>query len=174
MSESDTHGGSSLTFDGVLLDASSWVAAAVLDSLDRPQAVWIRPEGIKHGYRTGYWHIGVLPGTSGAQWCDMVLDSVGQPIVAFVAQDNSIWLAHGVDVVGAEEEQKVTGDARRAATLVRGELRLHGAEPAELLDLSGRRVRHLEPGANDVRGLRAGVYFLRERTGPAVRVIVTQ
>jgi putative component of toxin-antitoxin plasmid stabilization module len=43
-----------------------------------------------------------------------------------------------------------------------------------LLDLSGRRVRHLEPGANDVRGLRAGVYFLRERTGPAVRVIVTQ
>jgi hypothetical protein len=34
---------------------------------------------------------------------------------------------------------------------------------AELLDISGRKVLDLRPGANDVSRLGAGVYFISER-----------
>jgi hypothetical protein len=34
---------------------------------------------------------------------------------------------------------------------------------AALLDISGRKVMDLEPGANDVRALAPGVYFVREQ-----------
>jgi len=51
-----------------------------------------------------------------------------------------------------------------------------------LLDVSGRKVLDLRPGANDVRALAPGVYFVREQSasssqhsGPAVhKVIVTR
>jgi len=33
---------------------------------------------------------------------------------------------------------------------------------AVLLDVSGRKVMDLKPGANDVRALAPGVYFVRE------------
>ena len=41
-----------------------------------------------------------------------------------------------------------------------------------LLDVSGRRVLNLQPGANDVRALAPGVYFVREAQAQAVRKIV--
>jgi hypothetical protein len=47
------------------------------------------------------------------------------------------------------------------ATIVRGALRLPGAEPAVMLDATGRKVRELEPGRNDLAGLSPGVYFVR-------------
>jgi len=57
----------------------------------------------------------------------------------------------------------------RLQTVVRGVLALgavdsrqHTAYRAELLDVSGRRVMDLEPGANDVSRLSPGVYFVRE------------
>jgi hypothetical protein len=34
---------------------------------------------------------------------------------------------------------------------------------AELLDVSGRQVMELRPGANDVRHLPAGIYFARQK-----------
>jgi hypothetical protein len=54
---------------------------------------------------------------------------------------------------------------------------------AELLDISGRKVADLRPGANDVRALAPGVYFVRhepsavsrERSVASVRkVIITE
>jgi hypothetical protein len=56
----------------------------------------------------------------------------------------------------------------QTATVVRGVLNLgvdsrqHTAYRAELLDISGRVVLTLKPGANDVRGLAPGAYFVRE------------
>jgi len=52
-------------------------------------------------------------------------------------------------------------------TVVRGVLFLreatgHKPQAASLLDISGRKVLELHPGANDVRALAPGVYFLRE------------
>jgi hypothetical protein len=87
---------------------------------------------------------------------------------------------------GVEEmpnaEVRATNDG---STVVSGELvlgavgsRQHSACRAELLDVSGRKVMDLRPGANDVRALAPGVYFVRgPRTGdgrpiPAVRRVV--
>jgi hypothetical protein len=43
-----------------------------------------------------------------------------------------------------------------------------------LLDISGRKVQDLKPGANDVRTLAPGVYFVREAQAQArvVRKVV--
>jgi hypothetical protein len=72
------------------------------------------------------------------------------------------------------------------ATIVRGVLMLGAAGSrqntgyrAELVNIAGRKVLDLRPGANDVRALAPGVYFVREpqaqAQAPAVRkVIVTR
>jgi hypothetical protein len=46
--------------------------------------------------------------------------------------------------------------------LYRASERSEGLSPFSLLDASGRKVMSLRPGANDVRGLAPGVYFVRE------------
>ena len=57
----------------------------------------------------------------------------------------------------------------RGATIVRGVLYLPRASnvmrrvSSVLLDISGRKVMDLHPGANDVRGLAPGVHFVREQ-----------
>jgi YVTN family beta-propeller protein len=58
------------------------------------------------------------------------------------------------------------------ATIVRGVLVLgavgstqYTGHRAELLDAMGRKVLDLKPGANDVRSLATGVYFVREASG---------
>jgi hypothetical protein len=80
-----------------------------------------------------------------------------------------------------------------APTVMRGVLVLEGLgtrselsdnsvmSHAVLLDISGREVMGLKPGANDVRTLAPGVYFVRGpeiddgRPGPAVtRVVVVK
>jgi len=50
-------------------------------------------------------------------------------------------------------------------TLVRGIVTLPPRSPAVLLDISGRKVLNLRPGANDVRALAPGVYFIRTGLG---------
>jgi len=60
------------------------------------------------------------------------------------------------------------GDATEPATVVRGVLFLPEASGQkrvashELLDISGRKALDLKPGANDVRALAPGVYFVHE------------
>jgi hypothetical protein len=42
-----------------------------------------------------------------------------------------------------------------------------------LLDISGRKVADLHPGANDVSGLSAGVYFVQGgQSGAASKVVI--
>jgi hypothetical protein len=73
--------------------------------------------------------------------------------------------------------------ANSGATVVRGVLFLPEAsgprpQAASLSDISGRKVLDLKPGANDVRALAPGVYFVREELQasshkpPAVRKVV--
>jgi YVTN family beta-propeller protein len=70
--------------------------------------------------------------------------------------------------VGVEEGQLQTSSHKLQASVVRGVLNLgvdSGQQTgyrAELLDVSGRKVLDLKPGANDVRALVPGVYFVRE------------
>jgi hypothetical protein len=72
------------------------------------------------------------------------------------------WSQTGV----AERGSQVVDRARSLATIVRGVLLATSSSPNRglgcLLDISGRKVRDLKPGANDVRTLAPGVYFVRE------------
>jgi hypothetical protein len=79
----------------------------------------------------------------------------------------------GIQEAGAEPLS--SGSAR---TIVRGALRLP-ASPSHrvtasivLLDISGRKVMDLNPGANDVSRLCPGVYFIREAQAQVVRKVV--
>jgi hypothetical protein len=73
----------------------------------------------------------------------------------------------------AEETPGAEVRMANAATLVRGILFLPGAAsrksqaPSCLLDISGRKVMSLKPGANDVSRLSPGVYFVREAQAKA-------
>jgi len=87
-----------------------------------------------------------------------VLDDLGEP--------------YGV----AEGQQLTAYGSRPLPTIVRGmlflpasSLRLH---PSSLFDMTGRAVMSLRPGANDVRGLAPGVYFVRPPGGSSVTKLV--
>jgi hypothetical protein len=88
---------------------------------------------------------------------------------------------------GAVEEAPVNPAEHmtRRATVVRGVLFLPDAASRKpratscLLDIGGRRVLDLKPGANDVRALAPGVYFVREARAQAQaqairKVVVTR
>jgi DNA-binding beta-propeller fold protein YncE len=69
-------------------------------------------------------------------------------------------------------ENSASPVARAMPTVVRGVLFLSGAtsrkpQAASLLDISGRKVLDLLPGANDVRPLAPAVYFVREAQAQA-------
>jgi hypothetical protein len=79
---------------------------------------------------------------------------------------------------GVEERQLLASSHKPQATVVRGVLLLEkgsstSTSPSRLLDVSGRMVMELHPGANDIRGLAPGVYFLRyEQEKRSVKVVV--
>jgi YVTN family beta-propeller protein len=73
-----------------------------------------------------------------------------------------------------ESHEPQAAGIRPRATIVRGVLRLRDCHPVSagetggciqpvLLDVAGRKVLDLRSGANDVRGLAPGVYFVREQ-----------
>ena len=85
----------------------------------------------------------------------------------------------------AVQEERHSGSAQSAATVIRGVLRAgHDRNPPGdfgpcpkrvLLDASGRKVMCLRSGTNDVSHLAAGVYFLRQAQAQAVqKVVVTR
>jgi hypothetical protein len=65
---------------------------------------------------------------------------------------------------------------KSAATVVHGVLfvprSLEPSIPCALLDISGRKVMNLRAGANDVRALAPGIYFVRTAQAQAVRKVV--
>jgi hypothetical protein len=80
---------------------------------------------------------------------------------------------HGVGLAGVEKREaplSATYNTQPKATVVRDLLFLpqasgaiHNASSA-LLDVSGRKLTNLHPGANDVSSLSPGVYFVRQRS----------
>jgi hypothetical protein len=99
---------------------------------------------------------------------------------------NEIWFATTNPLAIAEEPTRLPISAQPSATVVRGVLVLggNGDSPSEredarysphfpamsraaLLDIGGREVMELRPGANDVRALAPGVYFVREAQAQA-------
>jgi YVTN family beta-propeller protein len=87
------------------------------------------------------------------------------------AYSSSITVVRDTLLVGIEERQPQASSHKPQATVVRGVLQLGvGSKQdteyrAELLDISGRKVLELHHGANDVRALAPGVYFVRQASG---------
>jgi len=74
---------------------------------------------------------------------------------------------------------RVSGPTVLRGVLMIGDRGRKTADRTELLDISGRKVLDLKPGANDVRGLAPGVYFVREAQAQAQaqaihKVVVTR
>lgn len=69
---------------------------------------------------------------------------------------------------GLEEASRLAGRMTQLPTIIRCALMFEPANGAvrgslgELLDVSGRKVLDLKPGANDVSRLAPGVYFVKE------------
>jgi hypothetical protein len=78
--------------------------------------------------------------------------------------------------IGIEEGRRPqTRELRPGASIVAGNLWLAAgvdAERSRLIDAAGREVLELSPGANDVRGLTPGVYFVHAGPKAIRRVVV--
>jgi len=109
---------------------------------------------------------------------DIGADSAGHAYVVWPHGDDGqfrIWFATNNPLAIAEEPGEPAITEQPSATVVRGVLFLpkmgivpEGTVPIfgpSLLDASGRKVMDLRPGANDVRTLAPGVYFVR--SGPS-------
>ena len=84
-----------------------------------------------------------------------------------------VCIFESTQVAIAEPKQSEGTQARKGASVVRGVLFLPEASSRKpeaaswLLDVSGRKVVDIHPGANDVRALAPGVYFVREAQAQA-------
>ena len=96
--------------------------------------------------------------------------------MAQLREDNNIhdYVDGDIRDPGAGVGEKPLGPicATEPATIIRCALFLPEASSLEpqatsLLDVSGRKVLDLKPGANDVRALAPGVYFFREARAQA-------
>ncbi|UCG42828.1 MAG: hypothetical protein JSU73_13370 [candidate division WOR-3 bacterium] len=68
--------------------------------------------------------------------------------------------------VGVEEKPGLKDECGgMSQSICRVMLRLPGKQNAALLDITGRRVTELQPGANDIRHVAPGIYFVRQK-GP--------
>jgi len=113
----------------------------------------------------------------GANWynqsanCNQTLMAMQFPLNAatgYAVGNSGTIIKTGTGGGAVAEERPTPHPSRlRSATIFRGALFLPETSGekrearGELLDVSGRRVLVLEPGANDVRRLSPGVYFVR-------------
>jgi hypothetical protein len=116
--------------------------------------------------------------------CGLARDTLGNVGLVFFTFETEGYMSDRIRAAvfprmtgGVEEACGVQIPRYRSQTVVRHVLMLPpGPMLSEyhMLDISGRRVMVLKPGANDVRGLAPGVYFVREARAQAqaVRKIV--
>lgn len=117
--------------------------------------------------------LAVCLGDDNVRYPVAVTDGDGGAIIVWL-DDRGLYVQRVADVPGGMES---VGDERRAMdegpTVARGMLLLAGATshrpqaPSWLSDAVGRKVLDLKPGANDVRALAPGVYFVREAQAQA-------
>ena len=151
-------------------------AAVRVDSQGRRYTAFVNTGSVLYfAYKDTRWHFRTVPGVTGVTSCDMVLSENNQPEIAYKTADG-VFIAWGVDVTGVEDEWE-SADASALQSVIRSVLFLPGApslkpQAASLLDITGRKVMALHPGANDVSGLSPGVYFVREAQAQALRKVI--
>ncbi len=76
-------------------------------------------------------------------------------------------------MIGTSERRTISEGHGANPTIVHGVLRVTGWQPAELLDITGRRVVDLRPEVNDVRHFSPDICFVRrEGTSTTTKVVV--
>jgi hypothetical protein len=149
------------------LDAQAYASSVAIDRMNRPCIAYTRPELMFTCRLDSQWRSSAVSyATNSASSISAVLGEDGEPLIAFSTVDG-LWLAQGVDIMAQSEEQREpsTHDSRLTATVVRNVLDLPVASRAissALFDMTGRWVKELHQGANDVSGLSPGVYLVRE------------
>jgi len=159
-----------LVCDAVILDSASDIGSACLDSSGRVQCAWVQSDVLKFDLRPEPTQV-VRSGTIIAR-CDITTDTLSEPAIAYCARDGSIWVAHGVGIVGLSDRPigPVVRGYPRVASIVRDVLFLAEAasnkpQATSLLNAAGRKVAELHAGANDVSALAPGVYFVGDWGG---------
>ncbi len=130
----------------------------------------------------------VNDGGGATQFPDIGVDSEGYAYLVWCDlrnNRNELWFSTNHPLAIAEEPTRQSFSAQPSATVVRNFLLLREATShkpqaaSSLLDIGGRQVMVLKPGANDVRALAPGVYFVREAQAQAQaqavrKVVVTR
>ncbi len=76
-------------------------------------------------------------------------------------------------MIGTSESRTISEGHRANPTIVHGVLRVPGRQPAELLDITGRRGVDLRPEVNNVRHFSPGTCFVRrEGTSSTTKVVM--
>jgi hypothetical protein len=169
---SDTTGQSGHFFDYDAIGGNEPEASALaIDTLDRPLVAYVLGGALEFCYRDNRgWHFFDV-GASDVMSLDILAEPDGEPLIAYATSDG-VFLARGLNVTGLDG-QTPNGDVRppdRTATIIRGVLFLPrststSSSTSRLLDITGRRVADLKPGANDISRLAPGVYFARQTSG---------
>jgi hypothetical protein len=123
----------------------------------------------------------VVSYTRGTEWSppEQVADSIGVPkgiaadaagrvYVLFQTTAGRLYSVYRTVRPGVQEQGPSLAAGSRVATIVRGVLFLPISSftlHSSLFSLSGQKVMALKPGANDVRALSPGVYFVRKTSG---------
>ena len=149
------------------------VAGLTYSAEDVPLVAWVPSDqaaGPFFAFRTNWWHVENIPGPAGKGGLDIEVDTSGQVVIVYSTQDNGLWCARGMDVVGVDESPKPQAPSRKlAATVLSGASGVKRLASSVVFDAMGRRV------ANP----RSGVYFLRSassvtRDAPSVTKVVIQ
>ncbi len=166
----------------LVLDCATDSVIAELDTVEAQSEGWSRAVGWSHDNRRIYvpsWHMGVVVldaengGADSIRTGNFPMGVLVHPTAdrVYVANAYSSSLTVISDEVGIAERPgfKVTAGRRPMPSVIRGLLFMPEAtgrrqQAASLLDISGRKVLDLRRGANDVRALSQGVYFVHRAT----------
>jgi hypothetical protein len=148
----------------VVFDNKLWVMGGYPPNPDRLNDVWYSSDGVDWtcadsaaDWRPRGWHTSLV--------YDNKIWVMGGDSTANSLTISDVWYSSGLGI--AETPNAEVRTTSPGPTIVRGVLRLadgtrHTACSAGLLDISGRKVLDLQPGANDVSRLSPGVYFVAE------------
>jgi len=132
---------------------------------------------IAGGYCNGTPMNDVWYSFNGSHWLRATSSAAWSPRYGHVSlvYNNKIWVMGGVDTtysfmndvwystgLGIEETQTLTQPASLTPTIIHSSQFFQQLikQPSVLLNISGRKIADLKPGANNIRHLKSGIYFL--------------
>jgi len=168
-------------------DGSVSVIKGVTDSVGAVLAVGARPIFLCYNptnnkvYCTSGSGVSIIKGGTdkvdttialGLNSTDMVHNPVQNRVYVMNRDGFSISVIRDHPVAIKENEPLSHQHQPLIVTIVRKIIQLNSRESASLIDINGRRVATLVPGANDIRHLKPGIYFLRFTGEKNVRKVI--